>query len=240
MAIQKRFIISDHIAKIYARLHSGQTVNSNECKDSELAEAAFMAGNEYDSIDRYQWGWKVTKKKGKIMLHRYKGHVGIVNGCHKMNKKLIAIREVAIDVSPVQNLAAMYRGLKALDEQISQAEIAFGLKAMREQRAIKAVEYEQALARIAPGLQYGEDKFLLALKKNGESYREGNVKIMRSSRTTRAVLTEKFAATFPDLLAKVCKIELTKADALVGKKTMDDFVEKKTTYSYEVMDMEVQ
>jgi hypothetical protein len=144
-----------------------------------------------------------------------------------------------IEVSPVQNLAAMHRGLKALDEQIAQAEIAFGLKAMREQRAIKAVEYEQELARIAPGLEYGEDKFLKALKKKGESYREGNVKIMRSSRTTRAVLTEKFVATFPDLLAKVCKVELAKADALVGKKTMDDFVEKKTTYSYEVLDMEI-
>lgn len=183
-----------------------------------------------------------------------------------------------ITVSPVQNLAAMHRGLKALDEQISRDERGLdeetkdaiqdaisaikaydiesgregahqmtitilrkletrSIKAMREQRAIKAMEYEQELARIAPGLQYGEDKFLMALKKKGESFREGNVKIIRSSRTTRAVLTEKFAAKFPDLLAKVCKVELTKADALVGKKTMDDFVEKKTTYSYEVLDM---
>ena len=140
-----------------------------------------------------------------------------------------------ITVSPVQNLAAMHRGLKALDEQITQAEIAFGLKAMREQRAIKAVEYEQELARIAPGLAYGPDKFLQALRGKGESYREANVKIVRSSRTTRVVLTEKFAAAFPELFTKVCKIELAKADAMVGRKTMDEFVEKKTSYSYEVM-----
>ncbi|MCK9571081.1 hypothetical protein M0R72_19185 [Candidatus Pacearchaeota archaeon] len=142
-------------------------------------------------------------------------------------------------ISPIQNLAVMHRALKALDDQIAEAEVTFGLKSMREQRAQKAQEYEEELARIAPGLPYGEDKFLKALKKKGESYREGSIKIMRSATTRRTVLTDKFAAAFPDLLKSVCKVELTKADALIGKKTMDDFVEKVTTYRYEVMDMEL-
>jgi len=142
-----------------------------------------------------------------------------------------------VQVSPLQNLAAMHRSLRALDEQIAEAEATLGLKAMRERRSQMAVEYEDELARIAPALPYGEDKFLRALKKKGESYREGNVKIMRSATTRRTVLTDKFAEAFPDLLKSVCKIELTKADALVGKKTMDQFVEKTTTYRYEVVDM---
>lgn len=149
----------------------------------------------------------------------------------------VAMQTEIISVSPIQNLAAMHRGLKALDDQIAEAEATLGLKAMREKRAQMAVEYEAELTRIAPGLPYGEDKFLKALKKKGESYREGNVKIMRSATTRRTVLTDKFAAAFPDLLPSVCKIELTKADALVGKKTMDAYVEKTTTYRYEVVDM---
>ena len=143
-------------------------------------------------------------------------------------------------ISPIQNLAAMYRGLKSLDGQIAEAEETFGIKAMRQKRAELSIEYEEELSRIAPDLTYSEDKFLKALKKKGESYKEGKVKIMRTSRTTRSVLTEKFATAFPDLLKSVCKIELTKADALVGKKTMDEFVEKKTTFSYELVDMELE
>lgn len=148
-----------------------------------------------------------------------------------------AIQTDAVTISPIQNLAAMHRSLKALDEQIAEAEATLGLKAMREKRSQMSVEYEDELARIAPSLPYGEDKFLKALKKKGESYREGDVKIMRSATTRRTVLTDKFAEAFPDLLKSVCKIELTKADALVGKKTMDDFVKKMTTYRYEVVDM---
>lgn len=145
-----------------------------------------------------------------------------------------------IVISPIQNLATMHRGLRALDRQIAEAEEAFGIKALREKRASLSVEYEEELSRIAPSLEYGEDKFLKALKKKGESFREGKIKIMRTSRTVRSVLTEKFAKTFPDILPKVCKIELTKADALVGKKTMEQFCEKSTTYRYELVDMEIE
>jgi hypothetical protein len=139
----------------------------------------------------------------------------------------VVVQSETIVVSPIQNLAAMHRGIRSLDAQIAEAEETFGIKAMKQKRAELSVEYEEELSRIAPSLEYGEDKFLKALKKKGESYKEGKVKIMRTSRTTRSVLTEKFVAAFPDLVKSVCKIELTKADALVGKKTMDEFVERK-------------
>lgn len=145
-----------------------------------------------------------------------------------------------IVVSPIQNLAAMHRGLRDLDRRIAEAEETSGIKALRKKRASLSVEYEEELSRIAPSLEYGEDKFLKALKKKGESFREGKIKIMRTSRTDRSVLTEKFAKKFPDILPKVCKIELTKADALVGKKTMEQFCEKSTTYRYELVDMEIE
>ena len=143
-------------------------------------------------------------------------------------------------ISPVQTLAAMHRGIRDLDRQIAEAEEAAGIREMRQQRAEMSCRYEEELSRIAPSLEYSEDKFLKALKKKGESFREGKIKIMRTSRTVRTVLTEKFAATFPDLLKSCCKVELTKADALVGKKTMDAFVEKTTSYRYELVDMEIE
>jgi len=139
--------------------------------------------------------------------------------------------------SPLQELAAMKRRSSELQAQISEAEEAYGIRLLREQKADVDAEFSARLSEVAPTLSYGEDKFLKALKRKGESYREGSLKIVRTSRTTRTVLAEKFAAAFPQLLPVVSRIELTKADALVGKKTMEQYVEKKTTYSYEFQDM---
>lgn len=140
-------------------------------------------------------------------------------------------------MTDMQKLAFLKREIALLDVDISAAEEACGVTKMKHLRSEKQQEFSDLLADTSARVEYSEDKFLKALKRKGDSYREGAMKIVRSSRTTRAVLTEKFAAAFPDLLPKVCKIELTKADALVGKATMDAFVEKKTTYSYEFVDM---
>lgn len=101
-------------------------------------------------------------------------------------------------------------------------------------------ESELALSEVLEVATFSDDKFLIALGKRGESYREGNLKIQRTPRTIRTVLIEKFAAKFPDLLPKVCTIGLEKADGLMGKETMKDFVEEKTTYQYKVVDMELE
>ena len=85
----------------------------------------------------------------------------------------VAAQSETITVSPIQNLAAMHRGLKSLDGQIAEAEETFGIKAMRQKRAELSVQYEDELSRIAPGLTYGEDKFLKALKK--ELQKKGEV-----------------------------------------------------------------
>ena len=51
-----------------------------------------------------------------------------------------------LEVSPIQNLAAMHRGLKALDNQIAEAEETFGIKSMRQKRAELSMEYEEELS----------------------------------------------------------------------------------------------
>lgn len=140
-------------------------------------------------------------------------------------------------MTPMQELASMKRRSKELDKQIREAEEEYGIRLLREQKAAIDAEFATKQAEIAPGLAYSEDRFLTALKRKGDSYREGNLKMIRYSRTTRNVLTQKLAAAFPDLLISICKIELSKADALIGKKTMEEYVEKKTTYSYEFVDL---
>jgi hypothetical protein len=141
--------------------------------------------------------------------------------------------------TPLQRLADVRAKATAIGNQITEAERENGISLLREQQAACQAEYVMLLDEIAPTLVYSDDKFLKAIKKKGDSYREGNLKMVRSARTTRTVLMEKFAADFPQLLPKVCKIELTKADALIGKGSMEKYVEKKTTYSYELYDMTV-
>jgi hypothetical protein len=141
-------------------------------------------------------------------------------------------------MTPMQELARMKRRSAEIEKQIREAEEAYGIKLLREQKAMIDQEFSARINEIAPTLPYGEDKFLKTLKRKGESYREGSLKIIRSSRTTRFVLAEKFATAFPQLLPAVSRIELTKADALIGKKTMEEYVEKKMTYSYELIDLQ--
>ena len=140
-------------------------------------------------------------------------------------------------MTPIQQLGALQSQIKDFDEQIDAMEQVYGISLLREQRAARQAEYESLKNEIAPGLPYSEDTFLKAINKKGDSYREGGFKMIRTSRTVRNVLTEKFVEAFPDLLKSVCKIELTKADALVGKTTMERYTERKTTYSYELINM---
>lgn len=87
---------------------------------------------------------------------------------------------------------------------------------------------------------FAEDKFLVTLKKKGDSYLEGDFKLLRMRKDTRTVIPEKFLKSFPDIGAKICTIPVTKAEALIGKANMPSFCETKTSYSYEVVNMEIK
>jgi len=99
-------------------------------------------------------------------------------------------------------------------------------------------EHDAALAAILPTAIFSEDRFLATIKKSGDSYREGDYKLLRLKKNVRSIITEKFLTTFPDIGARICTIPIGKAEALIGKANLDAFCEKKTTYSYEVVDME--
>lgn len=98
-------------------------------------------------------------------------------------------------------------------------------------------EHEAALAGILQNATFAEDPFLAAIKKSGESYREGDFKLLRQPKTVRSIIAEKFMQTFPDIGVRICTIPIGKAEALIGKANIGAFCEKKTSYSYEVIDM---
>lgn len=147
------------------------------------------------------------------------------------------LETLSLPSSPLQQLAQLQEQIEDLDTQIAEAEETYGIRRLRETREKKQAAFLAELERIVPTLQFSEDRFLKSLKKRGDSFKDGAWKLVRTSRTTRTVLMDKFADAFPDLLRKVAKIELTKADALVGKKTMESYVDKKISYSYELVDL---
>lgn len=146
-----------------------------------------------------------------------------------------------IVVSPLtdlQKLAAIRAQIRDFDHEIEQAEIAFGISQLRAERNARQAEYYQLEKQVVAKVQFSEDKFLDALKRKADSYREGNLKLVRSIRTTRTIITEKFVEKFPDLALKICSIPIGKAEALVGKKNLEAFCEHTTAYSYELQILE--
>jgi len=142
------------------------------------------------------------------------------------------------ELTPLQQLAAIRAQIEDFDKQIEHDKQIYGIKLLEKAREDRQKEYDTLIEQIVPTLEFTEDRFLKALKKKGDSYKEGSLKLIRHSTTRRKVLLDKFLATFPyEIVKRCCKIELTRADKAIGKDTMDDFVTKETTYDYELLDM---
>ena len=156
-----------------------------------------------------------------------------------MNVTAAAQEEVILPpLTPLAQLAAIRAQIEDFDKQIEHDKQIYGIKLLEQARADRQAEYDALMEQTVPTLEFKEDKFLKALKKKGDSYNEGSLKLIRHSTTRRKVLLDKFLATFPyEIVKRCCKIELTRADKAIGKDTMDDFVTKETTYDYELLDM---
>ncbi len=156
-----------------------------------------------------------------------------------MNVIAAAQEEIILpQLTPLAKLAAIQAQITDFNAQIEHDKQIYGIKLLEKARDDRQKEYDNLLAQIVPTLEFTEDRFLKALKKKGDSYKEGQLKLIRHSTTRRKVLLDKFLATFPyEIVKRCCKIELTRADKAIGKDTMDDFVEKEVSYSYELLDM---
>ena len=141
-------------------------------------------------------------------------------------------------LTPMEQLGALKGQIDDFDAQIRRDKDLYGITLLETEKAKRVTEYEGLLAKIASEVEFTPDKFLEALKKKGDSYIEGRWKLLRQATIRRKVLTDKFLKAFPASITNRCvKVELGKADKIVGSETMDQFVEKQTTYSYELQDL---
>jgi len=122
-------------------------------------------------------------------------------------------------ISDMKRLAVAQDRITALDTELKEWK--------REKEAILEMVLVEA--------EFGPDKFLKTIGKKGEAFRADGYMLIRSTKTIRTVKAAEFTKTWPDLAAKICTIPTAKAEALIGKENMDEYSEKKTTYSYEVV-----
>ena len=120
-------------------------------------------------------------------------------------------------------------------------------KLMMAQERIKALkaelkewqdQYDTVLSEILPHAEFTEDRFLQALKRKGESYREGDIKLIRSPRTQRTIRRDDFIMAYPLEFNRLAKIPLQQAEAAIGREALDSVCDTIISYSYEVIDLE--
>ena len=125
------------------------------------------------------------------------------------------------DMTPMQQLLMAQERISALKAE---------LKAWQE-------SFDQNLLEILRTAEFSEDRFLKTIKRNGESYREGNVKLIRSPRVQRTIRRDDFIMTFPEVFNRIAKVPLQQAEAAIGRDVLDGLCDKTISYSYEAVDM---
>lgn len=136
-------------------------------------------------------------------------------------------------LSKLANIAAM---MKSLDKEIAIREQRSGIVGLREQKTKLAVEYNKEMKIAAGAVLFTQDR----ISKSAYSYREGKFKLVRSSRTVRSVIRNLFVKDHKDLTLKICTIPVGDAEKAIGSVALDKYVDKKTTYTYELQILNVE
>jgi len=111
------------------------------------------------------------------------------------------------------------------------------IKALKAELKEWQASYDKTLLEVLRVAEFSEDRFLKTIKRNGESYREGNVKLIRSPRVQRTIRRDDFIMTFPEVFNRIAKVPLQQAEAAIGRDALDGLCDKTISYSYEAVDM---
>jgi len=111
------------------------------------------------------------------------------------------------------------------------------IKALKAELKEWQASYDKTLLDVLRVAEFSEDRFLKTIKRNGESYREGNVKLIRSPRVQRTIRRDDFIMTFPEVFNRIAKVPLQQAEAAIGRDALDGLCDKTISYSYEAVDM---
>lgn len=97
--------------------------------------------------------------------------------------------------------------------------------------------YETRLAEVLQVAKFSEDKFLKAIKRKGDSYREGSIKLIRKPTTRRTIRRDDFLMAYPEIFMRVAQVPLKQAEEAIGKESLEKVCDLVTSYSYEAVDM---
>ncbi len=112
------------------------------------------------------------------------------------------------------------------------------IKALKAELKEWQESYDSHLATVLETATFAEDRFLQALKRKGESYREGDIKLIRSPRIQRTIRRDDFIMTHPTVFNRIAKIPLQQAEAAIGREALDSLCDTTISYSYQAVSME--
>lgn len=134
----------------------------------------------------------------------------------------------------LERLAVLQTKIGAIKAGIAIAEEKAGLPQLRSELATEEQKFKNLLQDVVPKIQFTPDPFLLSMKKKGDSYRVGDLALIRSSRSTRTVRAGDFVASYPEVARRICSIPVGLAERSVGRNNLDPLCDVTTTYSYEL------
>jgi len=112
------------------------------------------------------------------------------------------------------------------------------IKALKAELKEWQASYDKTLLDVLRVAEFSEDRFLLATNHKGESYREGDIKLIRSPRTQRTIRRDDFIMAYPTVYNRIAKIPLQQAEAAIGREALDSLCDTTISYSYQAVSME--
>lgn len=118
------------------------------------------------------------------------------------------------------------------------------IKALKNELKAWQAAYDRRLATVLETATFAEDRFswifrpLTATHHKGESYREGDVKLIRSPRIQRTIRRDDFIMACPEVFNRIAKIPLQQAEAAIGREALDSLCDTTISYSYTAISMD--
>jgi len=160
----------------------------------------------------------------------------ILNSNILITSGVYMINSEVIQIGPLESLAAIQKKIKSIDSDIASLEVAYGIDKLRKDREDAALKYDVLLKQIVSTVTFHEDQFLKALKKSGDSYREGHWKLLRTPTNKREVRTQAILKVYPDLI-KIASIPVGRSEKIIGETELNKYCTVKTSYAYELQDL---
>lgn len=151
-----------------------------------------------------------------------------------------------IKISSLDTLAKIQEQIKFNQSQINTIDYYFkqsikdkqnkrdmDVKVWDDQNIVLQEQYNSIFKEICDNAKFEEDRFLIAAKIKGDSYKEGRYRIIRHIKTERKLNQNKFKQEYPNEFMKIAEVGLTKADSEIGKNRVNQLCAISEKYTFE-------